>query len=197
MAFPGGSSDTTPMDIEQESPPEPSEPDPSELILQFRSQLNLTDKSTMTREEVIEKFIQPVEEAFGAGSLEYAEFLELMFDFVDKRADIQVVRSRIRLLFKEHPQLVASFDTYFPAEVQAQNDRPLIQAVVDAESVRFLNNIRMAYMHDEGRYKAFLDIVCGHQSANKDIHDLYKEVCILFHDRPDLIATFRKFLPVS
>ncbi|KAI8543546.1 hypothetical protein RHMOL_Rhmol08G0227100 [Rhododendron molle] len=145
MASARGSSDATPMDIQQESP-EPSEPSYSDLSRSFRSQLNLT-------------------------------------------ADIEVVRSRIRLLFKEHPQLGTVFDTFFPADLevplQAENYRPLLRAVVDAES--------MAYIYDEGRYNAFLDMMCEWQITNNSIHEMSKKVRILFHDRPDLIATFESF----
>ncbi|KAG5536780.1 hypothetical protein RHGRI_024268 [Rhododendron griersonianum] len=155
------------------------------------------DEPTMAYEEAMQKLIKPAEEAFGALSDEYAEFLHLIHDWKVKRADIEVVRSRIRLLFKEHPQLGAVFDTFFPADLevplQAENYRPLLRAVVDAESVRFLNNIKMAYIHDEGRYKAFLDMMCEWQITNNSIHEMSKKVRILFHDRPDLIATFESF----
>ncbi|KAF7136533.1 hypothetical protein RHSIM_Rhsim08G0164700 [Rhododendron simsii] len=172
------------MDLPQEAAPEPSDAQSDDSTISYQE----VDKPNRGMSEAL-RFVRSVRLAFGDDSKEYVEFLYLMNEFKNKRTNIQAFQLRVRDLFKEHPELVAGFNTFLPAgyeiPVQDQNDE-----------IVFVNKVKAAYGHDGRRYKCFLDLM-NRMRKDKNVLEAYKEACILFHDRRDLIVEFITFLPFS
>ncbi|XP_057479489.1 uncharacterized protein LOC130766808 [Actinidia eriantha] len=163
-----------------------------------------SDESTMTYQEVTKPvkeyavmFINSVMLQFGKNSFEYAEFLRIFRDF-GVGSCIEELQVKMLLLLKEHPELLADWNTFLPAEYEipmpVQKDDLVSRAVEFEEEVNFVNKVKEECLRDRTRYKSFLNIMTEYHTTEMSVMEVYEELCRLFDYRPDLVAEFRKFL---
>ncbi|XP_028051635.1 paired amphipathic helix protein Sin3-like 1 isoform X1 [Camellia sinensis] len=145
------------MDQHQPQEPYHSDSDSSDSIqstIEYEELTLIAPKKKLNQEDAL-KFMLSVKITFGGKSEEYAELTQIMKDYRDRRSDINVVRSRIKFLFKEHPELVAGFNIFLPAgyeiSVPIQKDYSVSNAVGVEQTVSFVDKVKVEYMHDERR----------------------------------------------
>ncbi|KAI7986028.1 Paired amphipathic helix protein Sin3-like 1 [Camellia lanceoleosa] len=124
-----------------------SDSDSSDSIqstIEYEELTLIAPKKKLNQEDAL-KFMLSVKITFGGKSEEYAELTQIMKDYRDRRSDINVVRSRIKFLFKEHPELVAGFNIFLPAgyeiSIPIQKNYSVSSEVGVEQTVE--------YMHDE------------------------------------------------
>jgi histone deacetylase complex regulatory component SIN3 len=62
-----------------------------------------------------------------------------------------------------------------------------------SEAIRFINEVRIRFHHEEGVYKCFLDVVNVHRKGFVDLNYVRVKVGALFEDHPDLLDRFLSF----
>lgn len=145
-------------------------------------------------------YLKEVKEMFQDQREKYDTFLEVMKDFKAQRTDTAGVIARVKELFKGHNNLIFGFNTFLPKgyEITLPEDEPPPKKTVEfEEAINFVNKIKKRFQNDDHVYKSFLDILNMYRRENKDIHEVYREVAVLFSDHKDLLEEFVRFLPES
>ncbi|VVA94707.1 unnamed protein product [Arabis nemorensis] len=130
----------------------------------------------------------------------YDEFLVLMKDFQAQRIDTSDVISKVKVLFKGHPDLILGFNTFLPKGFEItllpEDDQPPPKNIFEFwEAISFVTKIKARFPQDDRPFKSFLDVLNCYRNENKSITKVYEEVAILFRDHPDLFDEFTHFLP--
>ncbi|THG22650.1 hypothetical protein TEA_021764 [Camellia sinensis var. sinensis] len=158
------------MDQHQPQEPYHSDSDSSDSIqstIEYEELTLIAPKKKLNQEDAL-KFMLSVKITFGGKSEEYAELTQIMKDYRDRRSDINVVRSRIKFLFKEHPELVAGFNIFLPAgyeiSVPIQKDYSVSNAVGVEQTVCIC-------FHDKPDLVAdFCQLFCASSNSMTTIH---------------------------
>lgn len=64
-----------------------------------------------------------------------------------------------------------------------------------SQAISYVNKIKTRFMDQPDIYKQFLEILQTYQREQKPISEVYQQVEVLFHDAPDLLDDFKRFLP--
>ncbi|CAH0048285.1 unnamed protein product [Clonostachys solani] len=64
-------------------------------------------------------------------------------------------------------------------------------------AISYVNKIKNRFQDKPEIYKQFLEILQTYQREQKPIQDVYAQVTNLFHEAPDLLESFKQFLPES
>ncbi|XP_077237908.1 paired amphipathic helix protein Sin3-like 3 [Tasmannia lanceolata] len=142
-------------------------------------------------------YVKEVKEIFQDKLEKYNEFLEVMKDFKAQRIDTTGFTSRVKELFKGHPDLILGFNTFLPEgyEITLDDEPPPKKPVKFEEAVDFVNKIKTRFQTDEQVYKSFLEILNMYRMGQKTANEVFQEVALLFHDHDDLLEDFTHFLP--
>ncbi|CAH9088055.1 unnamed protein product [Cuscuta epithymum] len=144
-------------------------------------------------------YLKEVKDMFQDQREKYDMFLDVMKDFKAQRIDTAGVIARVKDLFKGHPNLILGFNTFLPKgyeiTLKDEEEVPQKRTVEFEEAISFVNKIKKRFQNDDHVYKSFLDVLNMYRKDNKSIAEVYKEVADLFHQHPDLLDEFIKFLP--
>lgn len=140
-------------------------------------------------------YLKAVKEKFKDDKAKYDEFLEVMKDFKVQKVDTAGVISRVKQLFKGHPQLILGFNTFLPKGYEITLPEEEKPAVEFDQAINYVNKIKARFATNESVYKQFLEILNYYRKGNKSINEVYKEVARLFANHPDLLEEFTYFLP--
>ncbi|KAJ7125523.1 hypothetical protein C8R43DRAFT_1146727 [Mycena crocata] len=141
----------------------------------------------------------------------YNAFLDLMNDYRSKRIDKDGVRTRISVLFDDHPALLQQFITLYlpienPDDVQPSpaNVSPLTATPSSDEKdstlpphLRYMDLVKTTLQDDPTRFQSFLVAMRLFKSGSVDVPDLMKHVALLFYGYSDLVERFNGFLPAG
>ncbi|KAL3833187.1 hypothetical protein ACJIZ3_007923 [Penstemon smallii] len=144
-------------------------------------------------------YLKEVKDMFQDQREKYDRFLDVMKDFKGQRIDTTGVIARVKNLFKGHPNLILGFNTFLPKGYEITltevEEAPPKRTVEFEEAISFVNKIKKRFQNDDHVYKSFLDILNMYRKEHKGITEVYQEVEVLFHDHPDLLDEFTRFLP--
>ncbi|KAM7250897.1 hypothetical protein ACFE04_022780 [Oxalis oulophora] len=145
-------------------------------------------------------YLKAVEDTFEDKREIYDEFLQLMGLFKNQRIDSSACASRVRQLFKGHPDLILGFSAFLPPEQQitltVEDQEPPQPKPVDLqEALDLVNKIKARYSVHDPTYKSFLAIMSHYKRQQISIPEVYQKVATLFEDHPDLLVDFTHFLP--
>uniref|UniRef100_A0A7I4FH13 Histone deacetylase interacting domain-containing protein n=1 Tax=Physcomitrium patens TaxID=3218 RepID=A0A7I4FH13_PHYPA len=140
-------------------------------------------------------YLKAVKEKFKDDKAKYDEFLEVMKDFKAQKVDTAGVISRVKQLFKGHPQLIFGFNAFLPRGYEITQPEEEKPAVEFDQAINYVNKIKARFATNESVYKQFLEILNYYRKGNKTINEVYQEVAKLFADHPDLLEEFTYFLP--
>ncbi|XP_024363995.1 paired amphipathic helix protein Sin3-like 4 isoform X2 [Physcomitrium patens] len=140
-------------------------------------------------------YLKAVKEKFKDDKAKYDEFLEVMKDFKVQKVDTAGVISRVKQLFKGHPQLILGFNTFLPKGYEITLPEEEKPAVEFDQAINYVNKIKARFAANESVYKQFLEILNYYRKGNKSINEVYQEVARLFANHPDLLEEFTYFLP--
>ncbi|KAK2965151.1 hypothetical protein RJ640_005314 [Escallonia rubra] len=112
------------------------------------------------------------------------------------RIGITAVVPRVKVLLKDHQELIVGFNTFFlPAGYRIPDSAPLSPKSKLMDAWRFVTKIERELLHETGRYYSFLKIMKELQEKTKTMAEVHLEMCILFQDKPDLLDEFCSYLP--
>ncbi|XP_024382732.1 paired amphipathic helix protein Sin3-like 4 isoform X2 [Physcomitrium patens] len=140
-------------------------------------------------------YLKAVKEKFQEDKPKYDEFLEVMKDFKAQKVDTAGVISRVKQLFKGHPQLIMGFNAFLPRGYEITQPEEEKPAVEFDQAINYVSKIKSRFATKESVYKQFLEILNFYRKGNKTINEVYQEVAKLFADHPDLLEEFTYFLP--
>ncbi|TID13567.1 hypothetical protein CANINC_004925 [Pichia inconspicua] len=63
------------------------------------------------------------------------------------------------------------------------------------QAINYVNKIKQRYSSQPDIYKLFLENLQMYQKGLKPIHEVYREISVLFRDAPDLLEDFKLFMP--
>ncbi|KAK3006906.1 hypothetical protein RJ639_015611 [Escallonia herrerae] len=108
------------------------------------------------------------------------------------RIGITGVVPRVKVLLKDHQELIVDFNTTFlPAGYRIPDSAPLSPKSKLMDAWRFVTKIERELLHETGHYYSFLKIMKELREKTKTM----AEMCILFQDKPDLLDEFCSYLP--
>ncbi|XP_052172733.1 paired amphipathic helix protein Sin3-like 3 isoform X2 [Diospyros lotus] len=156
---------------------------------------------TLTTNDAL-AYLKAVKDIFQDKKEKYDEFLEIMKDFKAQRIETAGVIARVKELFKGHRDLILGFNTFLPKGYEIilppEEETPPVKKPVEfEEAIKFVNKIKARFQGDDHAYKSFLDILNMYRKETKSITEVYQEVATLFHEQPDLLLEFTRFLPDS
>ncbi|GLJ50468.1 hypothetical protein SUGI_1075280 [Cryptomeria japonica] len=162
---------------------------------------NLGGKRELTKDDAL-AYLKAMAVTFKDRKEKHDEFIEVLKDFKAQRIDMTGVITRVKELFKGHPNLILGFNTFLPKGFQIllapEDELPPINQPVDFDqAINYVSKIKSRFQYDEQVYKAFLEILNMYRKGNKTISEVYQEVASLFKDHQDLVEEFCYFLPNS
>ncbi|KAI3988699.1 hypothetical protein MKX01_027063 [Papaver californicum] len=143
-------------------------------------------------------YVTTVKEKFRDNREKYDEFLNILEDFKVYKIDTLGVMSRIKVLFKGHPDLILGFNTFTPEgnEISTtMEDEPSQKKPPEfVDFMIFLNQVQTRFQNDDHVFELFLGVLLDILVKSKSITEVYNEVAYLFHQHPDLLNEFKYFL---
>jgi paired amphipathic helix protein Sin3a len=131
----------------------------------------------------------------------YQDFLRVMSEFKSQTCDTRDVVSRIKTIFKDHPDLIREFNDFLPPglqipeeEIEALRPRPVI-----LNSARdYVQKIKARFVDEPAIYKSFLQILHAYKTepntALNGISVVTQQIKLLFKDHQDLVDQFHQFV---
>jgi paired amphipathic helix protein Sin3a len=132
----------------------------------------------------------------------YQDFLRVMSEFKSQSCDTVGVVSRIKAIFKDHPDLIREFNDFLPPglqipeeEIEAlRNPKPVI-----LNSARdYVQKIKARFVDEPAIYRSFLQILHAYKTepnaALSGISVVTHQIKVLFKDHQDLVDQFHQFV---
>jgi len=131
----------------------------------------------------------------------YQDFLRVMSEFKSQTCDTGGVVNRIKMIFKDHPDLIREFNDFLPpglqipeAEIEALKPKPVI-----LNSARdYVQKIKLRFQDEPAIYKSFLQILHAYKTEPNaqitGISVVTQQIKALFKDHQDLIDQFHQFV---
>lgn len=167
-------------------------------------------------------YMEKIKNRFADDSEKYSEFLSIMGQFKKQELETVEVIARVKVLFKDQPDLLQGFSTFLPPECDITEDNPQIEQTQQPSdpmysvnintnveqqnssnheydvAVRFISMIRERFQsNDNTTYLKFLQVLHCFQSGNYDLREVISEVVQLFEVHPDIVDNFVLFLPTN
>jgi len=132
----------------------------------------------------------------------YQDFLRVMSEFKSQTCDTGGVVNRIKMIFKDHPDLIREFNDFLPPGLQipeAEIEALRPKAPVILNSARdYVQKIKARFNDEPAIYKSFLQILHAYKSEPNaqitGISVVTHQIQELFKDHQDLIDQFHQFV---
>jgi len=132
----------------------------------------------------------------------YQDFLRVMSEFKSQSCDTVGVVNRIKMIFKDHPDLIREFNDFLPPGLQIPEEdiealgRP--KPVILNSARDYVQKIKSRFIDEPAIYKSFLQILHAYKTEPDaqitGISVVTHQIKVLFKDHQDLVDQFHQFV---